>query len=198
MHPQSSTSPEEWRPVVGHEGRYEVSDLGHVRRIISLPKHPVRVDGHLRPGKTTSGYLFLCLYPCGGDTRPRNHFVHRLVLEAFTGPFAPGEQTNHINGIKADNRLINLEKVTPTQNMKHAVGQGLCKPNRRGQPGLRGEESPAAKLTAADVRRIRTLGYTVRGADLAREYGVSPATICLIRKGVNWRHLAPTPLTNGV
>jgi hypothetical protein len=183
--PLQSLPGEQWRPVVRYEGWYEVSDLGRICRIRA--GRGARAGRIRRPGRNTAGYLFV---PLWRNRQGRNFLIHRLVLEAFVGPFEPGEQANHISGVKTDNRLVNLEKVTSVQNMKHAVAKGLCKPNRRGQPGLRGEHSPAAKLTAANVQMIRALAGTVRGVELAKRYGVSPSTIWLIVKRHNWAHLS--------
>ena len=49
-----------------------------------------------------------------------NRTIHRLVLDAFVGEKLKGMQCNHKNGIKTDNKLENLEWVTPSQNRKHA------------------------------------------------------------------------------
>ena len=52
--------------------------------------------------------------------------VHRVIWEAVNGPIPEGMQINHINGIKWDNRLANLELVTQSENTKHAYAIGLC------------------------------------------------------------------------
>lgn len=52
-------------------------------------------------------------------------FVHRVIWEAVNGPISPGLEINHINGIKTDNRIENLELVTHAENMVHAVETGL-------------------------------------------------------------------------
>src|SRR5690348_7614449 len=51
--------------------------------------------------------------------------VHRLVWEAVNGPIPDGLQVNHINGVKTDNRITNLELVTGSENTKHAYRLGL-------------------------------------------------------------------------
>jgi hypothetical protein len=59
--------------------------------------------------------------------RSRGFLVHRLVMELFMGPSSL--HVNHKNGIKADNRLENLEYVSPQENNKHAWETGLCTHN---------------------------------------------------------------------
>jgi hypothetical protein len=66
--------------------------------------------------------------------------VHRLVCEAFHGE-AAGRQTNHLNGVKTDNRAVNLEWCTGSENVRHAIRLGLAKPRshkprRYRKPGL--------------------------------------------------------------
>src|SRR5690349_6679065 len=53
-------------------------------------------------------------------------YMHRAVWEACVGPIPPGLYINHINGIKTDNRLENLEVVTPSENLRHAFRIGLA------------------------------------------------------------------------
>ena len=56
----------------------------------------------------------------------KNHrSVHRMIWEFVHGPIPDGMQINHINGIKTDNRIANLELVTGSENVKHAYRLGL-------------------------------------------------------------------------
>jgi hypothetical protein len=75
------------------------------------------------------------------------HFaIHRLVLLAFVGP--SDLQTNHKNGRKTDNRLINLEYCTPRENNVHTI-EVL---------GLRhGTQTRNSRFTESDVRKMRSL-----------------------------------------
>lgn len=70
------------------------------------------------------GYLLYKLYK---DKKPFTIKIHRLVAEAFIPNPDNKPQVNHINGIKTDNRLINLEWVTKSENQKHAHKTGLQK-----------------------------------------------------------------------
>lgn len=105
---------EHWRPVVGHEGSYEVSDQGRVR---SIP-HLIYRRGHrphmskmrvLRPGYT-AGYALVNLPPSGTRT------VHTLVAEAFLGPCPSDQEVRHLNGDSRDSRAVNLAYGTHAEN----------------------------------------------------------------------------------
>ena len=69
------------------------------------------------------GYLAIAVYLPDGT---RKHFViAREVAHAFIGVRPEGMQINHKNGIKTDNRVENLEYISPSDNLKHAVKMGL-------------------------------------------------------------------------
>lgn len=115
-----------WRSVAGHEGYYEVSDLGNVR---SIDRTVVQSNGKvrffpgrvIRPRKQNSGYLSVGLKR-GPKVWRRN--VHRLVLEAFEGPCPGGMTVRHLNGDQEDNRLVNLRYGTLRENMLDQVAHG--------------------------------------------------------------------------
>jgi hypothetical protein len=91
---------EQWRPVPGYAGWYEVSDLGSVS---SLPRAGT-AGGAVRAYPNSRGYLVVTLSKYG---RTRTIPVARLVLGAFAGP-ARGRQARFGPGGKADCRLMNL------------------------------------------------------------------------------------------
>lgn len=99
---------EKWKPVVGFEGLYEVSDEGRVR---SLKFSKVKI---LKPGINSTGYLQVSLWKNG---KMKVFTVHYLVVTTFKGPIPPGMQVNHVNENKLDNRLENLEVVTAKENL---------------------------------------------------------------------------------
>ena len=107
---------ENWRTVLGYEGLYQVSDLGNVK---SLNYKLTGKEHVLSPGKVRGGYLRVYLYKGGNN---KSFFVNRLVWEAFNGPIPEGMQVNHINENKTDNRLENLNLMTPKENTNWGTG----------------------------------------------------------------------------
>ena len=100
-----SIAQERWRMVKGSE-RYAVSDQG---RVVSLGNM-----AEMQPRINPKGYARVHL-PNG------RRLVHRLVADAFLQKPKPGEtQINHKNGDKVDNRVVNLEWITPGGNLLHA------------------------------------------------------------------------------
>lgn len=109
---------EEWRPVLGWEGIYDVSDLGRVRRIA---RGKGCRPGVVRGGLDNYGYPRVDLTFRG---RRRLVRVHRLVAEAFLGPLPGGMETRHLNGDSSDARLVNLAYGTHAENMRDMVEHG--------------------------------------------------------------------------
>ncbi len=112
---------EEWRPVVGYEGRYEVSNLGGVR---SLPRtmdarHGGSPDGYhmkgrvLKKNTSPNGYFFV---PLG---KGKIGYIHRLVLEAFVPNPENKPCCDHIDANKQNNKVTNLRWATYSENNSH-------------------------------------------------------------------------------
>ena len=102
---------EQWKPVPGYEGRYEVSDMGQIRNLNYYGRGKTSVL-HLTAKER---YLKVTLVDEDGLTK--TFWVHQLVARAFLPEPEEGQtQVNHINGIKTDNRASNIEWATPKQN----------------------------------------------------------------------------------
>jgi len=97
---------EVWRGIPGYEG-YLFSNLGRVK---SLNYHRTGTEKIMTLEKTKNGYLRVKI-------NNKHILIHRLIWEAFIGPIPEGMQINHINEDKTDNRLENLELVTPEENL---------------------------------------------------------------------------------
>lgn len=111
-----------WKDIEGYEGIYQASNLGRVKSLErtfqnkheSKPRTlPERV---LSPSDNKAGYLTVAL---SREGKLKYFYVHRLVLNSFTKNNCGKEQCNHKNGDKHDNRLENLEWLSPSDNLKH-------------------------------------------------------------------------------
>jgi hypothetical protein len=164
---------EEWRPIA-LAPLYQISDQGCVRRL------GARKCMAKRPDK--KGYIRAAL---SREGETRDFAVHRLVAMAFIGPPPDADsQVNHLDGVKANNTVANLEWCSPIENMRHSWRTGLSK-------APRGEAAGRAKLTDEQVRDIRDGHFGVLQRDLAAKYGVSKSLIGQIQQGTIWTHLLP-------
>lgn len=117
-----------WVAVKGFEGLYEISNEGVVRSLNRHVYHTGNKQEHLIQGKNLAtrinnfGYVSVRLSK-GGKTYTR--FIHRLVALAFIPNPQNKKYINHINGIKTDNTLQNLEWCTMSENINHAYRTGL-------------------------------------------------------------------------
>lgn len=111
---------EKWIPIYNYEEFFEVSNFGKIRN-----KKNKKI---LKSSKCKKGYENIRLFV--NRENFKSHKVHRLVLSSFSDiKYAP--QVNHINGIKFDNRLENLEWSNNSHNIKHAWATGLFKPKQK-------------------------------------------------------------------
>lgn len=123
----SQPTQEQWKPVPGYEGYYEVSDQGRVR---SLDRVIEYADGrktrtlgkNLKPHTLSSGHQTIMLQRSGTSKR---QLVHRVVLSAFVGPCPPDMEACHWNDDPADNRLENLRWAPRSENNRDRVRNGI-------------------------------------------------------------------------
>lgn len=116
---------EQWLPVVGWEGLYEVSDHGNVRSLPRTVAFGTRTrdvpSTVLKPGKSTGGKPQVHL---SGRGSKKVREVHILVLEAFVGPCPPGLEACHRNDVADDNLLSNLRWDSHKANEQDKVRNG--------------------------------------------------------------------------
>lgn len=170
---------EQWKPVINYEGLYEISNQGRVRRVApSQGTWPGRI---LRSRQDSRGYVYIGLYSKG---QRKAHLIHRLVAAAFIGPCPPKAEVNHKNGRKMDNRAVNLEYVSRSENVRHGYhvlgAQTTC-----------GERNTHAKLGIQQVRKIRHLWamgeYTQK--ELGQQFGIDQSAVSLIVTYKRWKHV---------
>ena len=119
---------EEWKDIEGYENKYQVSNLGRVKRILYKNQYSTKPKENILAKRCDGkGYAQVILYKNG---KGKSIKVHRLVGKAFIPNTENKPQINHINGIKDDNRVENLEWCTNRENQIHAFKIGLIK-NRK-------------------------------------------------------------------
>lgn len=163
---------EQWRAVNGFK-EYEVSDRGRVRSFKRYPTGRV-----LRP-LPKKDYVGVHLFR---DGRANVRLIHRLVARAFLGRCPAGHQVDHDNTKKRDNRVGNLEYVTPKENIRRAQACGLTR-------YVRGAKHGSAKVSARTVRTIRKLAEKLTQREIATRVGLCQPHISAILNGKRWRHL---------
>lgn len=170
---------EEWVPVYGWEGLYEVSNLGRVRSNVRQGQTRLGVrnygGGELKPITVRKGYTVVNLTKSGCREQVP---VHRIVLESFISPRPYEMDACHNNGITCDNRLDNLRWDTRKGNhadkKKHGTSQ--C-----------GENNGNHKYTKEQVFAVKYGG--VGPKESKSMFGMTSTTYWNIRLGKTWKHL---------
>lgn len=175
-----------WKDIEGYEGYYQVSSLGRVRsldRVVINSKNVCRkhTGKILKINFIADGYLGCSLYK---NRRMKTARIHRLVAKMFIKNNGNKKCVNHKNGIKTDNRVDNLEWCTHSENMNHAVQNGL-------KLGSQGSSHFLSKLTEESVRNIRLLSKIcgVSNVDLSAYYKVDSSIISKIVNYKIWKHV---------
>ena len=165
-----------WKEIPMLDGRYEASNLGNIR---NANKKNIKNESF---GKVKKKYTDKQGYERVGITvgkQDKIYRVHNLIMNAFYGdkPFDKAE-INHIDGIKTNNRLDNLEWCTKSENMQHALKNDLYP---------KSENHHSAKYKESDIVNIYQLyknGVTV--TQIANTYEDRVSNISRIVRGERW------------
>lgn len=168
---------ENWKPVIGYEEIYEVSDLGNVRSIVDRKNS--YVGKVLQPTLRKNGYLQFGLTK---DGKTKWFKASRLVARTWIPNPESKPTVNHKDGLKTNDKVSNLEWATIAENTKHAYDMGLAKTRR-------GETSTSARLTELGVMLIRQLLKSkTTGKDISLRFGISEMMVSDIRLGKTWAY----------
>jgi hypothetical protein len=167
---------EEWVPVNEYEG-YFISNLGRVKSTLHRYGNYKRF---LIQQKNKDGYLRVSF---SRNRKNKCFFVHRLVAKHFIKNEENKTDVNHIDGLKENNSVFNLEWNTKSENIKHSINYGLRIMGK-------GQNHNLSKLTDSDVIYIKqSLLKKVSQYYLADKYKVTQSCISNIKRGVTWSHL---------
>ena len=155
-----------WKTIDGYEN-YQVSNFGNVKNLKT---------NRLLKKQYSKGYFRVRLY---NKINNKKFSVHRLVAINFISNPYNKPQVNHINGIKSDNKIENLEWNTSKENINHSFFNKLQKP-------IFGE-SYKSKLKEKEVLEIRKSNLKL--IELSQIYNVSFSLISMIKNKKIWKHL---------
>lgn len=171
---------EVWKPVVGLEGRYEVSNLGNIRSVdICVPQR----NGHvgIKKGMAVKSHINNSGYLRFSASTGKKHYVtklvHRCVAEAFIPNPSNFSEVNHLNENKLDNRAENLCWVTHRENIQYGSCIKKITNSQRHTPVI------ATNLKTGEVIRFESTKEAGRN-------GFSQACVWRCLKGI-------TPQTKG-
>lgn len=112
-----------WKPILGLEGKYEISNLGNCRRLAYTEERNNRwgkvIEYHFKPktlipGYTRFGYQYYKI-------KNKAYYTHKLIAEAFIPNPLNKPEVDHINTIRDDNRIENLRWVTDKENCNNPI-----------------------------------------------------------------------------
>lgn len=154
----------EWKPVVGYEGYYSVSNDGLVRS--DRFRTSTSIGKILKPGHR---YKYPRVELTIGSHK-RKHFVHVLLAKAFIPNPSNKLEVNHIDGDPKNCTLENLEWVTRAENQRHARALGLFKGYTK-----------TNKLTPMQVMALRIDKENgMSQTELAKKYGINQSNVSRI------------------
>lgn len=173
-------------------GLYEINKDADIRRVRTRVKNNPNGGTRLTGGKILSqktkanGYREVSLYiePQKGVMK----YVHRLMYETFVGEIPNGYEINHIDGNKSNNKISNLELVTPSQNRLHSwhvLGNKNLKP-------MKGENHPRAIVSEDFVKKAKDQyknGISIRDIYNNCKSEITLSSLRKICYGQTWKHV---------
>ena len=157
------------KDIANYDGQYKICKNGKVWSSIT--------EKYLSPAKTSGGYYTVSLYK---NKKSKTHYIHRLLAEAFIANPDNMPCINHIDGIKDNNDLSNLEWCSYSENNRHAYSNGLSK---------KGNLRYNSKLRENHIKSVFMLSRIGLSQEkISRMFGVSRGSIQDVLDGKSWVH----------
>ncbi len=167
-----------WKPVMGYEGMYEISNYGRVkslgRAIVDKYGYIQRIstDKLLKLTQEKSGYLSVVFNNKGFS---KKKLVHRVVAIHFLNNPQEKPQVNHKDGIKNNCHFLNLEWATISENTQHAYNSGLIKKRFNEDCNL----TTISNNKIDEIKNLLLLGF--RNCEISKMTGICKPTISSIK-----------------
>jgi hypothetical protein len=169
---------EQWKPVNGYEGWYEVNQNGVIKRVRSGTGTQCKI---LKFYVDTKGYKSHTLTKSGIQ---RNHLTHRIVAKAFMQNPENKPCINHIDSNRLNSKVSNLEWCTYKENTQHCIVSGRFNSQAH---SLKGEKNPKSIITTEQVREIRKSKLSLK--ELSVIYGLQWKYVSKVKNGGTWKHV---------
>lgn len=167
---------EQWKDIIDYEGLYRISILG---RVMSLNYNGT---GEIKIMKYRIGQVGYRIINFHKNLKRKTKTIHRLLALHFIDNPENKKEVNHIDGIKSNYNIENLEWCTRSENKIHAHRIGLEKTRK-------GSKSNFSILTEEQVIEIRKIGSSMLQREIGVIYGVNRITIGDILRRKNWKHI---------
>jgi predicted XRE-type DNA-binding protein len=176
-----------WKDIKGFEGIYQVNEYGEVKSIERITfnngtnTYNKIKEKILKKISDKNGYYRYCFFK---DKKRYSVFAHRLVANCFIDNPNKKPQVNHIDGVKTNNHVSNLEWCTAKENTRHALDLGLSFQ-------APGENHHMSKLTNKEVFVIRSLydKKQMTQKEISFLFNVSQTQISRIVNKKKWSHI---------
>lgn len=171
---------QEFKWIPSYEGLYDINREGVVRSY-RIYKKPIITDcpQFIMNQVYNRGYKQVGLTDINGIKIWKR--VHRLVALTFIANPENKEDVNHINSIKDDNRVENLEWATTSENVQHMYDMGHVRKS------IMGDNNHNKKIDSEMALKIfNSIGKHV---DVAKQFRVPVSIVINVRTGKSWSHL---------
>lgn len=183
-------TPEIYVDIQGYKGYYQVSNYGNVKSLDRVIKEKTgktqTIKGRVLKQRTNpGGYCYIGLRKNGTKA---TFALHQLVAQAFLDNPENKPIVNHINGIKTDNNVSNLEWATYSENLSHAYSSRLRTAVSLQTVGSKNYKRKLKSEQVIEIKRLLAAGNLTH-KEIAKKYGVSKSTVGNINSNRYWSHI---------